>query len=103
MPKFASVVSLEFETPEEVTDYQLRIAEAHDDLNKDVEQLIVVHTSETSVIGVRVHRDQESRDRYEKEMETRRASFPSLPKDSVRLEGRVAYIFQHSKYFDLAL
>ena len=31
MPKFASVVSLEFETPEEVTDYQLRIAEAHDD------------------------------------------------------------------------
>ena len=100
MPKFASVVSLEF-APEEVTDYQLRIAEAHDDLNKDVEQLIVVHTSETSVIGVRVHRDQESRDRYEKEAETRRASFPSLPKDSVRLRGKS--IFQHSKYLDLTL
>ena len=26
MPKFASVVSLEFETPEEVADYQSRIA-----------------------------------------------------------------------------
>ena len=33
MSKFASVVSLEFETPEEVADYQSRIAEAHDDLN----------------------------------------------------------------------
>ena len=55
------------------------------------------------MIGVRVHRDQESRDRYEKEMETRRASFPSLPKAAVRLEGRVAYIFQHSKYLALAV
>ena len=57
MPKFASVVSLEFETPEEVADYQSRIAEAHDDLNKGVERLTVVHTSETSEIGVRVHCD----------------------------------------------
>ena len=32
MPKFASVVSIEFETPEEVADYQSRINEAHDDL-----------------------------------------------------------------------
>ena len=102
MSKFASVVSLEFETPEEVADYQSRIAEAHDDLSKDVERLIVVHTSETSVIGVRVHRDQESRDRYEKDMERRRASFPSVPKDAVRLEGLVAYIFQHTKYLELA-
>ena len=91
MPKFASVVSLEFETPEEVTDYQLRIAEAHDDLNKDVEQLIVVHTSETSVIGVRVHRDQESRDRYEKEMETRCVLL--LAKRLVRLEGGLLISF----------
>ena len=103
MPKFASLVSLEFETPEEVADYQSRIAEAHDDLNKDVERLTVVHTSEISEIGVRVHRDQESRDGYVKERETRRASCPSLPKDAVRLEGRVAYIFQHSKYLDLAV
>ena len=57
VPKLASLVSLEFETPKEVADYQSRIAEAHDDLNKDVEQLIVVHTAETSVTGVRVHRD----------------------------------------------
>ena len=60
MLKFASVVSLDFETPEEVADYQSRIAEAHDDVNKDVVRLIVVHTSETSEIGVRVHRDQKS-------------------------------------------
>ena len=57
MPKFASLVSLEFETPEEVADNQSRIAEAHDDLNKGVERLTVVHTSETSDIGVRVHCD----------------------------------------------
>ena len=35
-PKFASVVWLEFETPQEIANYQSRIAEAQDEFNKDV-------------------------------------------------------------------
>ena len=56
---------MEFETPEQVTAFTHYVTEAHEDLSRDLEQLTAVRTGETSVFVIRVHKDQESYERYD--------------------------------------
>ena len=42
MSKVATVISMEFETPDQVTAFTHYVTEAHEDLNRDLEQLTAV-------------------------------------------------------------
>ncbi|MEC7944179.1 MAG: hypothetical protein VX178_08990, partial [Pseudomonadota bacterium] len=48
MSKVASVISVEFETPEEVAGFTKYVAEKQVDFSKDLEQLTAVRTGDTS-------------------------------------------------------
>ena len=98
MSKVASVISMEFETPEQVTAFTHYVTEAHEDLSRDLEQLTAVRTGETSVFVIRVHQDQESYERYDMAMREKRDQNPHRPRDVLKLEGDVSYMFRHTKY-----
>ena len=79
MSKVASVISTEFENPEQVTAFTHYVTEAHEDLSRDLEQLTDVRTGETSVFVIRVHKDQESYERYDMAMREKRDQNPHSP------------------------
>ena len=81
MSKFASVISMEFETPEQVTAFTHYVTEAHEDFSKDLEQLTAVRTGETSVFVIRVHKDQESYEHEDMAMREKREQNPHRPRD----------------------
>ena len=101
MSKVATVISMEFETPDQVTAFTHYVTEAHEDLSRDLEQLTAVRTGETSVFVIRVHKDQESYDRYDMAMREKRDQNPHKPRDVLKLEGFVSYMFQHTKYLNV--
>ena len=81
MSKVASVISMEFETPEQDTAFTYNVTGAHEDLSRDLEQLTAVRTGETSVFVIRVHKDQESYERYDMAMREKRDQNPHRPRD----------------------
>ena len=101
MSKVASVISMEFETPEQVTAFTHYVTEAHEDLSRELKQLTAVRTGETSVFVIRVHKDQESYERYDMAMRKKRDQNPHRPRDVLKLEGDVSYMFHHTKYLNV--
>ena len=101
MSKVASVISMEFQTPEQVTAFTYNVTEAHESLSRDLEQLTAVRTGETSVFVIRVHKDQESYERYDMAMREKRDQNPHRPRDVLKLEGDVSYMFHHTKYLNV--
>ena len=101
MSKVATVISMEFETPDQVTAFTHYVTEAHEDLSRDLEQLTAVRTGETSVFVIRVHKDQDSHDRYDEVVQDKRRMSPVQPKDAIRFRGDVTYMFNHTKYLNV--
>ena len=101
MSKVASIFSIEFETPEEVADFTKYVASKHDAFSPDLEQLTQVRTSDTSVMVIQVHPNQDSFDHYESVFQKVRDENPVTPKDWVKLQGPVTYMFHHTKYLNV--
>ena len=101
MSKVASVISVEFETPEEVAGFTKYVAEKQVDFSKDLEQLTAVRTGDTSMMVIQVHPDQESYDRYEADFEKIRQQNPFKPTDRVRLQGDVMYMVHHTTFMNV--
>ena len=101
MSKVASVISVEFETPEEVAGFTKYVAEKQVDFSKDLEQLTAVRTGDTSMMVIQVHPDQESYDRYEADFEKIRQQNPFKPTDRVRLQGDVTYMVHHTTFMNV--
>ena len=101
MSKVASIFSIEFETPEEVADFVKHMAPRQDAFSQDLEQLTQVRTSDTSVMCIQVHPNQDSLDHYESEFQKVRDECPVSPKDWVKLEGPVTYMLHHTIYINV--
>ena len=95
MSKVASVMNMEFETPDEVATFIHFMTETHEELSRDLEQLIAVRTGDTSLIAIRVHNDQESFDRYSQGVKGSRDKSGANPKDFLKLEGPVTVSYTH--------
>ena len=101
MSKVASVISVEFETPEEVSASIKHFMEQHENLSRDLEHLTAVRTSDTSMMVIQVHPSQESYERYDAAIENTRLSDSHRPKEVIKLEGTVPYMVHHTRYTDL--
>ena len=101
MSKVASVINMEFETPHEVTTFTHFITETHEELSRDLEQFIAVRTGDISAIPIRVHKAQERFYRYSQGVKGRRDKSGANPKDFLKLEGPVTYMFHHTKYLNV--